>query len=866
MASNGDIEPEDNELNESNGDKVVTMMDVLQEQEDFEEDANAVLGASDDKNCTYPLGYIKRQAIYACLTCCSEAKEDPTKRAGVCLACSLSCHENHELIELYTKRNFRCDCGNPKFNSNPCQFTSEKTDLNEENSYNQNFSGLYCVCHRPYPDPEATEEDEMIQCIICEDWLHAAHLEATVPTAQYAEMICKECMGRNEFLHDYTGLALNTENDFIDVMNTSDDKIELCNGTANNETIDTTVSEVDKTNIDAEASEINESKIDVDPPKESDSEVNEGTENNVKMPQIESEVPMDTNNEEPSTENISIEAKDDEKVDTEKKDNVPTESPKVENSTDNTENKNSSVENIDSHINALKEIVDSSEDSVANKSIDKENESKDCNSNPTDSSKAKMDENDQSKDTIPEAETVKNEESKLDENPITDNKVEEITESNDSEDISKTNIPETENVSTISEIPDKPTPSENENDEKLDSKIEEENKKPIDDDSTASSKDNIKDDENTETPINDATNQDTTTLESNQAKLEEEKKESSATAEELEKMEEDRLLADPDEKVQEEKTDESKASEDSVNTEGSMEKEKNEESLAENIDKPLEDNKQEEDKTKETVTPAESAPMDTTADDTKLSISAETEGQTSENEKNGTTEDDKTKTEINSIECESNKEDEKLSTEVNSINETNPENTVTNDTSMKEENDEKENSTDTVPVETSSEKPDIKRKLSTEETEDAETKKRKVDAIQCNRPNVSRRYEGATFWPSQFRQKLCTCNECLSMYKDLSVLFLIDPEDTVTAYENLGKEKTNGKPASQYEKGLQALSSLDRIQQINVLTEYNIMRDKFLDFLKSFKERRKIVTEEDVKAFFAGMKPKRRPDGVYFCR
>lgn len=33
----------------------VTMVDVLKEQEAFEEDAEAVLGASDDKNCTYPL-------------------------------------------------------------------------------------------------------------------------------------------------------------------------------------------------------------------------------------------------------------------------------------------------------------------------------------------------------------------------------------------------------------------------------------------------------------------------------------------------------------------------------------------------------------------------------------------------------------------------------------------------------------------------------------------------------------------------------------------------------------------------------------------------------------------------------------------
>lgn len=50
MAANG---IKDADMSDCDGQNVVTMMDVLQEQEDFEEDANAVLGASDDKNCTY---------------------------------------------------------------------------------------------------------------------------------------------------------------------------------------------------------------------------------------------------------------------------------------------------------------------------------------------------------------------------------------------------------------------------------------------------------------------------------------------------------------------------------------------------------------------------------------------------------------------------------------------------------------------------------------------------------------------------------------------------------------------------------------------------------------------------------------------
>ena len=44
------IKEENVEEEEAN---VITMVDVLKEEEELEDDANAVLGASDDKNCTY---------------------------------------------------------------------------------------------------------------------------------------------------------------------------------------------------------------------------------------------------------------------------------------------------------------------------------------------------------------------------------------------------------------------------------------------------------------------------------------------------------------------------------------------------------------------------------------------------------------------------------------------------------------------------------------------------------------------------------------------------------------------------------------------------------------------------------------------
>jgi hypothetical protein len=82
----------------------------------------------------------------------------------------------HKVVELWTKRKFRCDCGNSKFGSHLCKLCPDKDSENPENSYNHNFKGSYCTCGRPYPDPEAKEQIEMMQCCICEDWFHEDHI------------------------------------------------------------------------------------------------------------------------------------------------------------------------------------------------------------------------------------------------------------------------------------------------------------------------------------------------------------------------------------------------------------------------------------------------------------------------------------------------------------------------------------------------------------------------------------------------------------------------------------------------------------------------------------------------------------------
>lgn len=183
-----------------------TMDEFIEGIEAQELEADMVLGGDEGKECTYLNGYMKRQAIFSCLTCV------PNGNAGVCTACSLLCHDGHEMVELWTKRKFRCDCGNSKFGEFSCKLCSVKDSENGDNSYNHNFKGAYCTCGRPYPDPEVEEQVEMIQCCVCEDWFHEDHLGLDsinqIPTDEegeplYDEFICQECSLTCSFLKLY---------------------------------------------------------------------------------------------------------------------------------------------------------------------------------------------------------------------------------------------------------------------------------------------------------------------------------------------------------------------------------------------------------------------------------------------------------------------------------------------------------------------------------------------------------------------------------------------------------------------------------------------------------------------------------------
>ncbi|CAF0944152.1 unnamed protein product [Brachionus calyciflorus] len=242
-----------NNLNESLNNTetdVYSLEEIIESEKEQNEIANAVLGASDAQNCSYKQGYVYRQALYCCLTCLNSSTDK--KLHGICLACSYECHQNHELIELYTKRNFRCDCGNSKF-SIKCKLEPEKEPQNINNKYNHNFNGLYCSCNRPYPDPELSQDDtlnneEMIQCTLCEDWFHLKHLKGAdlfkSNEDDYEDLICQGCMIKNQFLWFYQDfLALKEkklENFDVDVENVTSDLCKLKSlKTKNCEEIDT---------------------------------------------------------------------------------------------------------------------------------------------------------------------------------------------------------------------------------------------------------------------------------------------------------------------------------------------------------------------------------------------------------------------------------------------------------------------------------------------------------------------------------------------------------------------------------------------------------------------------------------------------
>ncbi|KAK3378116.1 putative zinc finger in N-recognin-domain-containing protein [Podospora didyma] len=176
-----------------------TAADFIRDQMQLEADAREALPYSIE-NCTKPLGPL-RQSVFACLTCHPPPAnpDDAYDAAGVCYACSVQCHGEHTLVEIFNKRNFTCDCGTTRFPaSSPCALrinaaTNTKGGVHSEepspdNKYNQNFRNRFCGCECDY-DP-FQQKGTMFQCLglkthdtggCGEDWWHPGCLVGLSP-------------------------------------------------------------------------------------------------------------------------------------------------------------------------------------------------------------------------------------------------------------------------------------------------------------------------------------------------------------------------------------------------------------------------------------------------------------------------------------------------------------------------------------------------------------------------------------------------------------------------------------------------------------------------------------------------------------
>ncbi|KAK1579545.1 putative zinc finger in N-recognin-domain-containing protein [Colletotrichum navitas] len=176
-----------------------TAAEFIRDQMQLEADAREALPYSIE-NCTKILGSL-RQSVFACLTCNPPPTnpKDAYDSAGVCYACSVQCHGEHTLVEIFTKRNFTCDCGTKRYPStSPCSLRinpvnntkggvhSEEPDAN--NKYNQNFRNRFCACECDY-DP-FQQKGTMFQCLglgtvetggCGEDWYHPGCLVGLGP-------------------------------------------------------------------------------------------------------------------------------------------------------------------------------------------------------------------------------------------------------------------------------------------------------------------------------------------------------------------------------------------------------------------------------------------------------------------------------------------------------------------------------------------------------------------------------------------------------------------------------------------------------------------------------------------------------------
>lgn len=212
----------------ASSDRGLTASDLIAHQQLLEAQAREAIPFSYTRaSCTHEKGHI-RQPLWACKTC---SRTELQGDFNVCAGCSIGCHADHELVELFAKRDSRCDCGTilgneEEPNVQPCRLRPPSQKLITQtgsNMYGRNHQGHFCYCEKGYTYDPLEEEETMFQCLVCEDWFHEgctsltpqdADPESIMPEQRlppliahesFDSFICDACVRHNPLLIHYIG-------------------------------------------------------------------------------------------------------------------------------------------------------------------------------------------------------------------------------------------------------------------------------------------------------------------------------------------------------------------------------------------------------------------------------------------------------------------------------------------------------------------------------------------------------------------------------------------------------------------------------------------------------------------------------------
>lgn len=126
--------------------------------------------------------------VFSCVTCAAEAGAGAV---GVCEACALSCHIEHELVDVGVRTDWLCDCATPRSSVACAAGGGDGARAGERaNAYGHNFEGRFCSCDRPYD----AATDTLTQCLACGEWWHPAHTPGWLPGGDGGRIVCRRCV------------------------------------------------------------------------------------------------------------------------------------------------------------------------------------------------------------------------------------------------------------------------------------------------------------------------------------------------------------------------------------------------------------------------------------------------------------------------------------------------------------------------------------------------------------------------------------------------------------------------------------------------------------------------------------------------